>query len=50
VCSALGHGDPKLATTTERDLAVVDYLERALALDAKELGRQMFEATPTSRR
>ncbi|MGI8507169.1 MAG: putative manganese-dependent inorganic diphosphatase [Solirubrobacteraceae bacterium] len=33
------------ATTTERDHAVVAYLERALALDARELGREMFEAT-----
>jgi manganese-dependent inorganic pyrophosphatase len=33
------------ATTTQRDHAVVEYLERALALDASELGRQMFEAT-----
>jgi manganese-dependent inorganic pyrophosphatase len=32
-------------TTTQRDHAVVDYLERALALDARELGREMFEAT-----
>jgi manganese-dependent inorganic pyrophosphatase len=32
-------------TTTERDRAVVEYLERALALDATELGREMFEAT-----
>jgi manganese-dependent inorganic pyrophosphatase len=32
-------------TTTERDHAVVEYLERALALDARELGREMFEAT-----
>jgi manganese-dependent inorganic pyrophosphatase len=32
-------------TTTERDRAVVEYLERALALDAQELGREMFEAT-----
>ena len=32
-------------TTTERDHAVVDYLERVLALDARELGREMFEAT-----
>jgi manganese-dependent inorganic pyrophosphatase len=30
-------------TTTERDRAVVDYLERALGLDATEFGRQMFE-------
>jgi manganese-dependent inorganic pyrophosphatase len=33
------------ATTTERDHQVVDYLERVLALDASEYGRQMFEAT-----
>jgi manganese-dependent inorganic pyrophosphatase len=33
------------ATTTERDRAVVQYLERVLALDASELGREMFEAT-----
>ena len=33
------------ATTTERDRAVVSYLERVLALDAPELGREMFEAT-----
>ncbi len=33
------------ATTTERDHAVVEYLERVLALDARELGREMFEAT-----
>jgi manganese-dependent inorganic pyrophosphatase len=32
-------------TTTERDHAVVDYLERVLALDARELGREMFAAT-----
>src|SRR5205085_8392814 len=32
-------------TTTERDHAVVEYLERVLALDADELGRDMFEAT-----
>lgn len=32
-------------TTTERDHAVVGYLERALALDARELGREMFEST-----
>jgi manganese-dependent inorganic pyrophosphatase len=32
-------------TTTERDHAVVSYLERVLALDARELGREMFEAT-----
>jgi len=33
------------ATTTERDHAVVEYLERALAVDARELGREMFEST-----
>jgi manganese-dependent inorganic pyrophosphatase len=32
-------------TTTERDHSVVDYLQRVLALDATELGREMFEAT-----
>ncbi|MGI8714312.1 MAG: putative manganese-dependent inorganic diphosphatase [Solirubrobacteraceae bacterium] len=32
-------------TTTERDHGVVEYLERVLALDAQELGREMFEAT-----
>ncbi len=32
-------------TTTERDRAVVAYLERVLALDGTELGREMFEAT-----
>jgi manganese-dependent inorganic pyrophosphatase len=33
------------ATTTERDRLVVEYLERVLALDAAEYGRQMFEDT-----
>jgi manganese-dependent inorganic pyrophosphatase len=33
------------ATTTERDHAVVVYLERALEIDAEELGREMFEST-----
>jgi manganese-dependent inorganic pyrophosphatase len=33
------------ATTTERDRHVVDYLERVLAIDAAEYGREMFEAT-----
>jgi manganese-dependent inorganic pyrophosphatase len=33
------------ATTTERDRQVVDYLERVLAVDAADFGRQMFEAT-----
>jgi manganese-dependent inorganic pyrophosphatase len=32
-------------TTTERDHAVVEYLERVLALDAQQMGREMFEAT-----
>ncbi len=32
-------------TTTARDHAVTEYLERVLALDARELGREMFEAT-----
>ncbi len=32
-------------TTTERDHAVVEYLQRVLAVDAAELGREMFEAT-----
>jgi manganese-dependent inorganic pyrophosphatase len=33
------------ATTTPRDHAVVEYLERVLALDAAALGREMFEAS-----
>jgi manganese-dependent inorganic pyrophosphatase len=33
------------ATTTERDRHVVEYLERVLAHDAADFGRQMFEAT-----
>jgi manganese-dependent inorganic pyrophosphatase len=32
-------------TTTERDHAVTQYLERVLAINATELGREMFEAT-----
>jgi manganese-dependent inorganic pyrophosphatase len=32
-------------TTTERDRSVVEYLERALAVEAMALGREMFEAT-----
>ncbi|HET8755378.1 MAG TPA: putative manganese-dependent inorganic diphosphatase [Solirubrobacteraceae bacterium] len=32
-------------TTTERDHAVVDYLEQVLAIDATEYGREMFENT-----
>jgi manganese-dependent inorganic pyrophosphatase len=32
-------------TTTERDHAVIEYLERALAIDAEEFGREMFEET-----
>jgi manganese-dependent inorganic pyrophosphatase len=33
------------ATMTQRDHAVVEYLERVLVVDAHELGREMFEAT-----
>src|SRR6185312_6513069 len=33
------------ATTTPRDHAVVEYLERVLAVDAAALGREMFEST-----
>ena len=32
-------------TTTERDRAVVSYLERVLAVDGTEYGKEMFEAT-----
>jgi manganese-dependent inorganic pyrophosphatase len=32
-------------TTTDRDHAVIEYLERALAMDAREFGREMFETT-----
>jgi manganese-dependent inorganic pyrophosphatase len=32
-------------TATARDREAVDYLERVLALDATEFGREMFEAT-----
>ena len=32
-------------TTTERDHAVIEYLERVLELDATEFGREMFERT-----
>jgi manganese-dependent inorganic pyrophosphatase len=32
-------------TTTDRDNAAVDYLERVLALDATDFGREMFEQT-----
>jgi manganese-dependent inorganic pyrophosphatase len=32
-------------TTTERDHTMVEYLERVLALDATEFGREMFEST-----
>jgi manganese-dependent inorganic pyrophosphatase len=32
-------------TSTERDHSVVEYLERVLALEASELGREMFEET-----
>ncbi len=33
------------ATTTERDHAAIEYLQRVLALDATDLGREMFEQT-----
>ena len=33
------------ATTTERDREVVEYLERVLAIDAADFGREMFEAS-----
>jgi manganese-dependent inorganic pyrophosphatase len=33
------------ATTTDRDRQVVDYLERVLALDGGQFGREMFEAS-----
>jgi manganese-dependent inorganic pyrophosphatase len=33
------------ATTTRRDHSVVEYLERALAVDAGALGREMFQET-----
>jgi manganese-dependent inorganic pyrophosphatase len=32
-------------TATERDRSVVDYLERVLAIDATDFGREMFEET-----
>jgi manganese-dependent inorganic pyrophosphatase len=32
-------------TTTERDHAVIEYLERVLAVDATAIGREMFEET-----
>ncbi len=32
-------------TTTERDHAVIEYLERVLAVDGMQFGREMFEAT-----
>ena len=32
-------------TTTDRDRAVIDYLEQVLALEAKAFGREMFERT-----
>jgi manganese-dependent inorganic pyrophosphatase len=32
-------------TTTERDAAVVEYLERVLEMDAREYGRRMFAET-----
>jgi inorganic pyrophosphatase/exopolyphosphatase len=32
-------------TTTDRDAAVVEYLERLLELDGREFGREMFESS-----
>ena len=32
-------------TTTERDHAVIAYLEQILAIDAREFGQEMFEST-----
>jgi manganese-dependent inorganic pyrophosphatase len=32
-------------TTTERDRAIVEYLERVLVVDAIQFGREMFQAT-----
>jgi manganese-dependent inorganic pyrophosphatase len=32
-------------TTTDRDHAVIEYLEKVLALDAADFGREMFERT-----
>jgi manganese-dependent inorganic pyrophosphatase len=32
-------------TTTERDRAIIEYLERVLVVDATQFGREMFEAT-----
>ena len=32
-------------TTTDRDAAVVEYLERVLALDGRKFGRKMFESS-----
>ena len=36
-------------TTTDRDRAVVEYLEELLGFDAREFGREMFEATSRRR-
>lgn len=33
------------ATTTERDHAVIEYLQRVLAVDTMQFGREMFEQT-----
>ena len=47
-CSAPSLSDTVILnspTTTDRDHAVVEYLERVLAVDAHEFGREMFEAT-----
>ncbi len=37
-------------TTTDRDRAAIDYLERALAFDAAAFGREMFEQTSDTSR
>jgi manganese-dependent inorganic pyrophosphatase len=37
-------------TTTERDRAAIEYLERVLALDANAFGREMFEAAADTSR
>ncbi len=36
-------------TTTDRDVAVVEYLERVLELDGRDFGQQMFQAGQTCR-
>jgi manganese-dependent inorganic pyrophosphatase len=43
--SVLARGSCVQAATTERDHTAVGYLERVLAVDAAEFGREMFEST-----